>query len=66
MVSNGINSTLCANAVPNPLRAGPADTDLRGRLRMMRLDALAELPCQDAAAGDRQAPLCRWLRHGEG
>jgi hypothetical protein len=32
---------------------------------MMRLDALAELPCQDAAPGDRQAPLCRWLRHGE-
>ena len=31
----------------------------------MRLDALAELTRQDAAAGDRQAPLCRRLRHGE-
>ena len=38
-------------------RAGPAVADLTDRLRMMRLDALAELARQDAATGDRQVPL---------
>jgi hypothetical protein len=46
-------------------RTGPAVANLTDRPHMMRLDPLTELARQDAAAGDRQVPLCRRRCHGE-